>query len=508
MSRERPPHILLFNPDQWRGDVVGHLGNPAAHTPVIDGLVRDEAASFAHAYCQATLCTPSRCSFLSGLYPHVFGHRSLHHMLHAERGQRNLFDQLRAAGYLVWWGGKNDVFPAEEGPEAHCDIHFRPDADFFARHGPPRPGLHGDAARWRSPPGTDGYYGFMAGLLPTGDGEERYLDEDWQMVLGAIEFIEAAPRDRPLCIFLPILYPHPPYGVERAFRDRIDADLLPPRRHANPVELAGKARMLSEVRQGQGLAGWEEARWTELRRVYYGMCARADHQFGLVLDALRRAGLYDDTAAFLFSDHGDLTGDYEVVEKTQTSFEDPLVHVPLVVKPPKGHALTPGVRDATMCELVDVCATVYDYAGIEPDYDHFGRSLRAAIANPEHAHRGFVCTEGGRRPDEMQVSERESMDRHPDPVAGLYYPKLRVQIEDATAHARAVMIRTLGHKLVLRTSGGDELYDLALDPHELDNRIADPALAEVRAALSDRLLRWLIETSDITPRQTDSRFRP
>ncbi len=35
----KKPHIIIFNPDQWRGDVLGRLGNPAALTPNLDALV-------------------------------------------------------------------------------------------------------------------------------------------------------------------------------------------------------------------------------------------------------------------------------------------------------------------------------------------------------------------------------------------------------------------------------------------------------------------------------------
>jgi arylsulfatase A-like enzyme len=70
---KRRPHIVLFNPDQWRGDVLGHAGGPAAVTPVLDGLVRTDAVSFRDAYCQSPVCTPSRCSFMTGWYPHVVG---------------------------------------------------------------------------------------------------------------------------------------------------------------------------------------------------------------------------------------------------------------------------------------------------------------------------------------------------------------------------------------------------------------------------------------------------
>jgi arylsulfatase A-like enzyme len=59
-------HIIILNPDQWRGDVMGHRGNPAAVTPNLDRLVREDAVSFATAFCQNTVCTPSRCSFMTG----------------------------------------------------------------------------------------------------------------------------------------------------------------------------------------------------------------------------------------------------------------------------------------------------------------------------------------------------------------------------------------------------------------------------------------------------------
>ncbi|HEY4386168.1 MAG TPA: sulfatase-like hydrolase/transferase, partial [Ktedonobacteraceae bacterium] len=74
MSAKRP-HIIIFNPDQWRGDVPGYIGNPAAVTPTLDRLAETEAVAFSHAYCQNPVCTPSRCSFLTGWYPHVRGHR-------------------------------------------------------------------------------------------------------------------------------------------------------------------------------------------------------------------------------------------------------------------------------------------------------------------------------------------------------------------------------------------------------------------------------------------------
>ena len=42
----------------------------------------------------------------------------------------------------------------------------------------------------------------------------------------------------------------------------------------------------------------------------------------MLIQALQGAGIYEDTALFFFADHGDFTGDYGLVEKTQNTFED------------------------------------------------------------------------------------------------------------------------------------------------------------------------------------------
>src|SRR5512143_4315627 len=97
----KQPHIVIFNPDQWRGDVLGHRGNAAAVTPNIDALVNTDALSL-RGFCQNTVCTPSRCSFMSGWYPHVRGHRTMYHMLRPP--EPCLLKVLRDNGYFVWWG--------------------------------------------------------------------------------------------------------------------------------------------------------------------------------------------------------------------------------------------------------------------------------------------------------------------------------------------------------------------------------------------------------------------
>ena len=493
------PHIIIFNPDQWRGDVMGHLGNPAAVTPNLDAIIEHDAVSFRYAFCQNPVCTPSRCSFMTGWYPHVRGHRTMFHMLQPD--EPVLLKILKEAGYFVWWGGKNDLVPRQNGFADYCDIKYEAPR-------PLQPNLHREDA-WRGDPAGGNYYSFYAGkLTPHGppeasgesEGDAVYYDNDWAMVDGAVEQIRNAPPEQPLCVYLPLGYPHPPYGVEEPWYSQIERDQIPPR--VPTPDWEKKPSLIAGIHQRQGLQNWSEERFTELRATYYGMCARVDAQFGKVVRALKESGIYEDSAIFFFSDHGDFTGDYGLVEKTQNTFEDCLTRVPLIVKPPAETAIQPGIRDQ-LVELIDFTATAYEWAGIDPGYDHFGRSLAPLIAGAADEHRDAVFCEGGRRNGEEQAMEKDSPSFY-DP-SGLYWPRVQLQGSEQGEHSKATMCRSRDYKYVRRLYEKDELYDLAKDPGESDNLIDDADYRDVLAALRERLLTWYQTTCDVVPYKTDVR---
>jgi arylsulfatase A-like enzyme len=490
----RQPHIVIFNPDQWRGDVLGHVGNSAAVTPNLDRLTHTDGISFRNAFCQNPVCTPSRCSFMTGWYPHVRGHRTMFHML--REGEPNLLRTLKESGYFVWWGGKNDLVPGQLGYDEYCDVKYAPPRPLY-------PNLH-SFDDWRGDPGSDTYYSFYGGRLEKDDDSPHYYDSDWAMVLGAIDLLRNPPTGRPLCIYLPLSYPHPPYAVEDPYYSQIDRGKLPDRVPA-PADWSTKPSLLEGIAARQNLRGWSEERWTELRATYYGMCARVDAQFGLLMEALRQAGLYYDTAVFVFSDHGDFTGDYGLVEKTQNTFEDCLTRVPFLIKPPVDVKVQARVSDA-LVELVDFPATVEAMAGIRPEHTHFGRSLLPVLAGETDEHRDAVFCEGGRLAGEEQAKELESTQRYEHPEESLYWPRIGLQHGDGPEHGKAIMCRTKDYKYVRRLYERDELYDLRADPAELDNRIDDPELGDVLLSLQDRLLTHYLETGDVVPPDADRRW--
>ena len=77
---------------------------------------------------------------------------------------------------------------------------------------------------WRGPAEGDDYYSFYAGCWPP-----AAQDSDWSHVREAVRVIESYDGTQPLCLYLPLSYPHPPYGVEEPYFSRIDRGLLPPR---------------------------------------------------------------------------------------------------------------------------------------------------------------------------------------------------------------------------------------------------------------------------------------
>ena len=485
MSKQ--PNIIIFNPDHMRGDMLGHLGNPAAVTPCLDNIVKNEGISFRNAFCQNGVCTPSRCSFMSGWYPHVRGHRTMYHMMHED--EPVLLRTLKKAGYYVWWGGKNDIAPAQYGYQQFCHTRYH---GLQAQNNP-------DEDQWHGAYGHDGYYSMYYGRIDV-KPDNIFTDHDWDIVRTAIRFIRSKPPE-PFCLFLALHNPHPPYAVEDPWYSMIDRTKLP-ERIKPPEDLHRKSSILGKMFERYGLGRWNEKRWDELRATSYGMCSRLDHQLGLLIDALKDEKLYDDSALFFFSDHGDYLGDYGVVDINQNTFEDSLIRVPFIIKPPAGTSVHPGIRNA-LVELIDFPATVHDLLNISYSHTQFGQTLMPLLSRNNDKHRDAVFCEGGRLHGEGHCMELQN-PCHENPQS-IWWPRVGLQSSEGPEHTKAVMCRTQDYKFVRRLYEDDELYDLKSDPQECCNLIKNPDFSNIILKMKDRLLTFLLETSDVVPHTADSR---
>ena len=217
----------------------------------------------------------------------------------------------------------------------------------------------------------------------------------------------------------------------------------------------------------------------------------------------------------VISDHGDYSGDYGLIEKWPSDLADVLTRVPMIAKVPGG------VRSARVDALVqhlDVMATALALMRVAPRHTHFSVSqlpLLLGEAPPDLARAAFA--EGGY----PTTAPRSHEGNCADPVTGpgtcapglLYEPKAYQEWHEPMTVCNAVMVRTRDFKLVRRSDALDgdhdsELYDLTSDPRELVNLYGNASYAAQRAQLSEMLLRWLIQTSDVVSGQQDSPVEP
>lgn len=115
------PNIVFVITDDISPDDLSIYGNTFVKTPVLDALSK-KALVFDNAYLTISSCSPSRCSIVTGRYPHNTGAPELHTRLPKE--QKTFVQALKKAGYFTVLSGKNHMGKASElGFDVSSDAH-------------------------------------------------------------------------------------------------------------------------------------------------------------------------------------------------------------------------------------------------------------------------------------------------------------------------------------------------------------------------------------------------
>jgi len=478
-------NFIYIIPDELRSDAIGCNGNIVAKTPNIDKLA-NLGVNFTNCYVQYPVCSPSRCSFMTGWYPHVRGHRSLWHLL--QNDEPNLLKYFKKNGYHVYWDGKhNDLLSQDSVANSIDEIH-----------------TSGISSFGRNPYNSNDP--LSKTFLYSAYKKPLEAHEDHAKTTKVIDFLKTRKRgDRPFVCFLPYIYPHPPYCAPHPFHDLFSPEevenIIPP--------CESKPSFHKQIRQIRHFDKLTPEIFRVIRARYHGMVSFIDFQVGRILNALEQTGLINDTVIFFFSDHGDYAGDYGLVEKWPSGMEDCLTKVPLIIKSPN---CLEGHRVSTPVELMDIMATSLDLAGIEASHEHFSRSLVNELKGGKGDPNRIVFCEGGYSQNQKFCIEGSpfikntihSYDKN-NPLYQIYGVKCELQQKNPNTACRTVMARSNSHKLVLRTNGENEFYNLQEDPYELDNIFGKNQLA-TQNSMKESILLWLIETSDVTPWKEDKRI--
>ena len=480
-SEQSRPNILWITTDQQRHDTVGALGHAHAHTPRLDRLV-GEGAAFTHAYCQSPICTPSRASFMTGMYPSRVRQRRNRaaHFPAPYAGEPTLVThRLAAAGYECALVGKLDLAADPQGIAENGDYGYG-----FVRYcsRPDRPAESGSAYHsWLRERGhdpatllgkaADRKHGLEPFLAPTPAKDNVPVDlhhTTW-CAEAAIAFI-GRPHAGPWLLNLNVFDPHPPYDPPWEYYRRFDGEALPdpPFREADLTTQAARAGVEFQTTARHPA----EYRTRSLRAAYLAMIELADAQIGRVLDALDEFGQRDNTVVVFTSDHGDMQGDHGLLRKGCRFYEG-LVRVPLIWRWPG--RVRAGLRSEALVELTDIVPTLLDAVGLAPGQLVTGRSLLPFMtgAAPRQPHRDFV----------------------------------RAEFYDAQGHGAegrrmnvATMYRDARWKLVVYHSHGvGELYDLDDDPHEFVNLWDERSLAATKLRLLEASFASTVVDGDFGP---------
>ena len=446
-ERKNRPNILWICTDQQRYDTIGALGNPCVSTPNLDALA-EEGVAFERAYCQSPICTPSRASFLTGMYPSS---------LRVNRNGNPAFPDfpplisktLTEAGYDCGLIGKLHLTSAYGRIEQRADDGYTywqyshaPRDDWATGH---------DYADWVRAQGAD-----LSELIKDEAGVPAEYHQTTWCAEKTIEFIEAD-RSCPFFASVNIYDPHPPFNPPQAYRDLFDPEeVKPPLFRESDLEQQAKLAAVdfqSEARYPDALdisspilpqspvssliephtGGKRDAR--TLIAAYYAMIKLIDDQVGRIMAALESSGQRENTIVIFTSDHGETLGDHGLIQKG-CRFYDGLVRVPLIWSWPGVFAS--GLRSPALVELTDIVPSLLAICELPiPEYIS-GRSLLPVLT-------GMLSSE--RHRDYVRSEFIDALDLPDGSVASMYFD------------GRYKLVLYHNHNL-------GELYDLEADPGE------------------------------------------
>lgn len=457
-SADRPNIVLVTTDDATVSDLEA--------MPLTRSLVGERGLTFTNSYSPYPWCCPARASILTGQYTHNHGVRRLRAPFggvseFADQDQETIATWLQDAGYGTGFVGKylneyGGAGPASDDP---------------------------DNALMGIPPGWDDWRASLQGIYnyqrvivnDNGQAVEHVGYQTDTTTDQAIDIITGLAGDEPFFTWVSYMAPH--RGTRPGLLGTYDPEPAP--RHADasvgpipdtdatqqdtPLELleADKAafvqrrsRRLDRVGRTlpSGLEDLHEARVRSLLAVDEGVAR--------LVDTLAELGELEDTLFVYTSDNGYMLGQFGLEGKPYPYTQ--ATGVPLLMA-------GPGVpEDRTveaMAATIDLAPTFAAAAGVEPGIEVDGVDLLGAVASGVDP-----------APEDDRALEIEAWLEPDGQLARSFHGLqtrewLYIEFPD----------------LIGGGPPGLELYDLRVDPQQLDNLADDPANAGVVAQWGARL---------------------
>jgi iduronate 2-sulfatase len=411
---------------------LGCYGSAIVKTPHIDRIAA-RGVSFDRAYCNYPVCNASRTSFLSGRYPDttkVFGNLT-EPRIQLGKDFQFLPEYFRAHGYFTAAAGKiahypeavrYDVFsePAHEKKKDKKDKKAKKDKK-VSEDGLP--------FAWRA---TD-----------TKDEDEP----DGQVARRLVKVLEQN-KDRPFFIAAGFHRPHVPHTAPKKY-----FDLYSPAKMMLPKEPPGHAKDIpASARPAKYFPDLTDMQKREIIAHYHAVTSFMDEQVGILLEALDRLKLWDNTLVIFISDHGWHLGEHGAFW-AKVSLMEESARIPMIVAAPGKSTKT---RSPRVVELVDLYPTLTELCGLKTPAGLQGKSFAPLLDAPRSEWQKTAYT---------VVTRKGGLGRS---------------------------LRTEKHTYIEWPDGSAQLYDHGKDPHEYVNLVRDAEYAaplrELRRQLSVKVV--------------------
>ena len=338
---------------------IGPYRDAVAVTPNLDRLAA-RGFTFERAYCQQSVCNPSRSSFLTGLRPDTIGVDDLKKYFRntAPDGKTlvTLPQHFKNHGYFCQDIGK--LF--HNTGDAQDRQSWSVDEAFFK-------GTHADDTVFandpRFPAAVKPYKAPITENLPVPATAYR----DGQIAnLAAATLRDYDDENQPLFLAVGFWRPHMPFVAPKRYWDLYDSRKIPMPDPAVPPKNVPEAAMHASYEiHGYGEVpkdrDFTEEEIRNYRHGYYASISFMDDQLGKILDALDESDLADNTIIVFTSDHGLHIGERTLWGKTSNFELD--TRVPLIISAP-GFKKWRGQKTNALAELVDLYPTLAELAGI------------------------------------------------------------------------------------------------------------------------------------------------
>ncbi len=438
----KKPNIVFICSDQHSNNYSGYMGHPFVKTPNLDNLA-NQGVVFSSNYTGNPVCVPGRSSMMTGMYAsdcNSFCNSTVWDGSHPLWSKR-----LQEAGYYCRATGKLDLNDQFDTGLVEVDTNHG------HAHNPDITSL------FRRP------VGYRMKERDSVNGKSRNVrNDDENKAKRALNFIqnEASDMDKPWMLYVGFYQPHPEFEAFEEYFDlyypnMVNMPNIPPG-HIENLHL-----VYQELRHFKRIATpIPEDRIRRARAAYYGLISELDEYIGLLINALKKNGLLENTIIVYTSDHGESLGEHGLWYKN--NLYDVAARVPLIINGPD---IPRGVRVDVPVGHVDLAATILEWAGIEKPSESRGHSLTPLMNGRSNDHPGFA------------FSETHSEGN----CTGSF------------------MICKGNWKYIHFTWYEDLLFNIKDDPFEFTNRINDPSANEKVVELKG-ILNNLMDTEETTLR--------